>query len=200
MKKSKKTKLIIYQVIFVIIAIITIITAILIVMKYKQRMENENKNKEILQELVNNETNSIEIENNTVEMDGVKVIGIIKIPKINLEYPILEKTTKHTMNMSISRFSGGNVNDYGNLALAGHNNRDGTMFGKTKNLQKGDIIELTNLNNLSINYTINDIFNTTPDDVSILTTKAENIREVTLITCTNGNKQRLIIKAIEEIK
>lgn len=197
MKKNNKNKLMFYQVIFTIIAIITIIVAILIVIKYKKRIENEDKNKEILQEIYNNNQN-VSTKNSEIEIDGVKVIGIIKIPKINLEYPILEETTKHTMSLSISRFCGGNVNDYGNLALAGHNNRDGTMFGKTKSLQIGDKIELTDLNNISIKYTIKEIFTTTPDDVSILATKDNEVREVTLITCSNGNRQRLIIKAIEE--
>ena len=41
---------------------------------------------------------------------GYNVIGLIEIPAIELEYPILEKTTKTTMVTSISRFSGGIVN------------------------------------------------------------------------------------------
>ena len=71
------------------------------------------------------------------------------------------------------------------------------MFGKTKYLESGDIIELTDLNNVTIQYSIYDIFVTDPNDVTILQTKDESVREVTLITCTNGNKQRLILKAKE---
>lgn len=194
MKENTKKRLIFYKVIFAIIAIITILVATLMIFKYKQRQENEEKNKEILQELNNN----IQQENATISIDGVKVIGSIKIPKINLEYPILEETTKHTMNLSITKFCGGNINDYGNLALAGHNNRDGTMFGRTKELEISDEIELTGLNKVSITYSIVEIFITDPNDVSILTTKDGKIREVTLITCSNGNKERLVIKAIEK--
>ena len=101
------------------------------------------------------------------------------------------------MKNSIIKYWGENVNDYGNLSIAGHNNKSGTMFGKTKNLNKGDIIELTDLEGKTIQYSIYDIFKTTPNDVSILLPKEEHVREVTLITCTNGNKQRLIIKAQE---
>ena len=94
----------------------------------------------------------------------------------------------------------GNVNDYGNLSIAGHNNYDGTMFGKTKKLEIGDIVELTDTNQQTISYEIYDKFETDPNDVNILKTEDTSIREVTLITCTNGNKERLILKAKEIIK
>ena len=130
--------------------------------------------------------------NSNTEMNGYKIIGTVKIPKIELEYPILDietsnpEETKEPMKFSIVKYWGGQVNDYGNLSIAGHNNYDGTMFGKTKKLQIGDIVELTDLKNQTIQY-------------EILQTKDESIREVTLITCTNGNKQRLILKAREVI-
>ena len=136
-------------------------------------------------------------------MNGYKVIGVVKIPKIEIEYPILDidtynpEETKEPMKFSIVKYWGNNVNDYGNLSIAGHNNYDGTMFGKTKKLELEDIVELTDLNNQTIQYEIYDIFVTDPNDVTILQTKDEKIREVTLITCTNGNKQRLILKAKE---
>ena len=101
------------------------------------------------------------------------------------------------MKISIIKYWGEKVNDYGNLSIAGHNNKSGTMFGKTKKLNKGDIVELTDLEGQMIQYAIYDIFTTTPNDVNILLSKNENVREVTLITCTNGNKQRLILKAQE---
>ena len=90
-----------------------------------------------------------------------------------------------------------NALELGNLSIAGHNNHDGTMFGKTKKLEIGDIIELTDLDKNTIQYKIYDKFITTPNDVTILETKDNSIREVTLITCTNGDKSRLILKAKE---
>ena len=102
------------------------------------------------------------------------------------------------MNVSISRYWGGNINDYGNVSLAGHNNKITlTMFGKNKNLKIGDRIFLTDLTGRTIEYNIYDSFITDPDDVSILRTTDESVREVTLITCTNGRANRLIHKARE---
>lgn len=192
-------KLKIYKVILAILLIAFIIVLGLIIAKYF----NSQKNEELNQETVETFSNINTQENEKIEMQGYEVIGIVKIPKINLEYPILNietsnpEETKAPMKISIVKYWGGKVNDYGNLSIAGHNNHNGTMFGKTKNLEIGDIVELTDLEKRTIQYEIYDKFVTDPNDVSILATKDNSVREVTLITCTNGNKNRLILKARE---
>ena len=221
--KATNLKLKIYKAIFVILLITAIIIIGLIICKYGRNQINEKETKEI----VNNFRNIIiqnadkgnvqnvenvevvgktETENQTktqLEYKGYKVIGIVKIDKINIEYPILEidnidpESAKTPMQYSIIKYWGENVNDCGNLSIAGHNYIDGTMFGKTKRLEMGDIIELTDLTGRTIQYSIYDIFVTEPNDVSILLPEDEKKREVTLITCSNGNKNRLIIKAKE---
>lgn len=192
--KIKNKKLKVYYVIFSLLLIIAIITLVFIGIKYGGNQINEKESKEVVAQVREEEQQG---KAEPIQFYGMPVIGIIRIPKIELEYPILEETTKQTMKKAITRFSGGAVNEYGNLALAGHNNKDGTMFGKTKKLEVGDQIELTDLKKQTISYKITEIFVTDPNDVTILATKDEAIREVTLITCTNGNKERLIIKAQE---
>ena len=196
----------IYKTIFCVLLIIAIILLGAIIYKYGSNQINEKESQEVVEafskidfsQVEENEENQIDL-----EYKGYKVIGIVKIPKIEIEYPILEigdidpESAKIPMKLSIIKYWGENVNDYGNLSIAGHNNYDGTMFGKTKKLQIGDIIEMTDLTGQTITYSIYDIFVTDPNDVSILLPKEEKIREVTLITCTNGNKERLILKAKE---
>ena len=192
----------IYKIIFCILIISIILVIGLILIKNMQSYENEKKNKEVV-EVFSNSVNETQEQN--IELDGYKVIGLIKIPVIDIEYPILEmdisnpEEAKEPMKLAIIKYWGGDVNEYGNLSVAGHNNYNGTMFGKTKNLKIGDIVELTDLKNQTIKYQIYDIFKTDPNDVTILETKDKTIREVTLITCTNGNRERLILKAKEII-
>ncbi len=193
-------KLKIYKIIFIILIITLIILFGKIISK---TIENHNydienhKTVEAFSEITQKG------ENEEVLLQGYKVIGIVNIPKINIEYPILDintynpEETKAPMKISIVKYWGGNVNDYGNLSIAGHNNYDGTMFGKTKKLEEGDIIELTDLQNIKIQYKIYSKFVTDPNDVTILESNNYESREVTLITCTNGNKNRLILKAKE---
>ena len=196
-------KLKVYRIFFIILIILAVTILILIGAKFVKSNLIERENQEVVETFSMEIEKQNEIQNNDITMDGYKVIGIVKIPKIQIEYPILDldtynpEETKEPMKISIVKYWGGNVNDYGNLSIAGHNNYNGTMFGKTKYLENGDIIELTDLNNKTIKYSIYDIFVTDPNDVTILQTEDKNVREVTLITCTNGNKQRLILKARE---
>lgn len=196
----------IYKAIFYMLLIAGIVVVSLIIYKYGSNQKNEKESQEIVEAFSNIDFSNNKEESGSqiqLEYKGYKISGIVKIPKINIEYPILEignidpESAKAPMKKSIIKYWGENVNDYGNLSIAGHNNKDGTMFGKTKKLQKGDIVELTDLHGQTIQYSIYDIFVTDPNDVSILLPKDELIREVTLITCTNGNKQRLILKAKE---
>ena len=187
-----------YLLAIIIIAIIVVIA--LIAFKYSKSQANEKEVSKIVeiikQEKTETESQTEELE---IEYKGYKVVGMISIPKIDLEYPILFETTNETMKYSITKFWGNGVNKIGNLTLAGHNNYNGTMFGKTKNLEIGDIIELTDLSQVTRTYTIYDKFITDPNDISVIEVDEFGTREVTLITCSNGNKERLIIKAREGV-
>ena len=204
--KKNSLELKIYKAIFYMLLIATIVIIGMIVYKYGSNQKNEKESQEVVEAFSNIDFSENVEESgsqNQLEYKGYDVIGIVKIPKINIEYPILEignidpESAKQPMKLSIIKYWGEKVNDYGNLSIAGHNNKDGTMFGKTKKLKIGDIVELTDLTGQTIQYSIYDIFVTDPNDVKILLPKEEVIREVTLITCTNGNKQRLILKAKE---
>ena len=204
--KQNNTELKIYKAIFYMLLIAILIVLGMIIYKYGSSQINERESQEVVQAFSNIDFSNIEEKSENeiqLEFKGYKVIGIVKIPKIDIEYPILEignidpESAKAPMKISIIKYWGENVNDYGNLSIAGHNNKNGTMFGKTKKLQIGDIVELTDLKGETIQYLIYDIFVTDPNDVSILLPKEEKVREVTLITCTNGNKQRYILKAKE---
>ena len=189
------------DILLVIIIIAIIVVLGLIVVKYVGNQANEQELSKVIETIkVENKTEHIKeetVEEMQVEYKGYKVVGMINIPKINLEYPILEKTTNETMKLSITKFWGNGVNKIGNLSLAGHNNYDGTMFGKTKQLEIGDTIELTDMKQVTKTYTIYEKFITDPNDISIIEVDVFGTREVTLITCSNGNKERLIIKARE---
>ena len=195
---KNKSKLLFYKISLAVLIIAIIIIIILIVKKYGTQEKYDKKNEEIVEVFSRTDEKIDENGLSLIEFEGFKVIGIIEIPVIDLKYPILEQTTDETMKVSISKYWGREINSYGNVSLAGHNNKITlTMFGKNKDLKNGDIIYLTDLKGKRIEYKIYDTFITDPDDVSILRTTDESVREVTLITCTNGRANRLINKARE---
>ena len=188
----------IYNLIIAVLVVALIVVVAMIVIRYGGNYLNE---KEVSASLtaIEDEIEKAKTTNSDslpeVEFKGYKVEGIIEIPKINIKYPIIDHTDEKTMMVSISKFWGPQANEIGNYTVAGHNNRDGTMFGKTKRLQIGDKIKITDLKGETIEYEIFKIYSILPDDVSCVESVEANTREVTLITCTNGHKNRLVTKA-----
>lgn len=190
----------IYKIVLAILIIAIIIVSVIVGIKYIKEYTSESETKEVIAS-INEKLNDSEDENIIIEIDenikGHKVVGIIKIPKVKLEYPILETTTEETLNLSITKFWGNEINEIGNVTLAGHNNLSGVMFGKIKKLENGDIIELTDIQNTTIKYEVFKTYIIDPNDISCILPEKEDAREVTLITCTTGGKERFIVKARE---
>lgn len=188
----------IYNLIIAMLIVALIIVVAMIIIRYGGNYLNE---KEVsaslttIEEELNKEETLQSESLPELEFKGHKVEGIIEIPKINIKYPIIDHTNEETMKVCITKFWGPQANEIGNYTIAGHNNKDGTMFGKTKYLQIGDIIKLTNLKNETVEYEIFKIYSINPDDVSCVESVEAATREITLITCTNGHKNRLITKA-----
>ena len=195
----------------VVLTTALVIVLTMIVIKYGKNYLNEKDVAETLasieqefqiqQDMEENEQDK-GLENNKLVdavYKGYKVESILEIPKIDIKYPVLNETNDDSMRISVTKFWGPEANEVGNYTVAGHNNKDGTMFGKTKYLQIGDIIKLTNLKNETVEYRIFKIYTIDPNDISYVVSTNPNAREITLITCTNGRKNRLITKAIENI-
>lgn len=193
-----KLKNLVINVCIIIVIIAILIVGYIIFKKYYSNYKNEQDISKFIIETYDN-ANSDSTSN--LEYKGYKVLGIIKIPKIDLSYPIIDPINKknEALNVSIIKFAGGNLNDFGNVTLAGHNYYDTTMFAKLHLLNKSDKIEIINNTKTSLIYEVYDIYNVSPDDTSPCDTNDKNSRELTLITCTKGNSERLVIKA-KEIK
>lgn len=185
------------NIILTILIIMAIVVTGIIIYNYVVSKQNDDNLAEVVTEIEEQFTANEGQEAVNVQYNGYDVVGIIEIPSINIKYPIINKTNDTTMKYSITKFSGGEINSVGNFSVAGHNNLNGTMFGKVKRLKLGDQIKMTDLYNNTVTYEIFDIYSVDPNDVSVLEPVDENTREITLITCTNGHLNRLITKARE---
>ena len=188
----------VYNLIIAVLIVALIVVVAMIVIRYGGNYLNEKEvssSLETIEEELNKEETQQSESLPELEFKGYKIEGIIEIPKINIKYPIIDHTNEETMKVSITKFWGPQANEIGNYTVAGHNNKDGTMFGKTKYLQIGDKIKLTNLKNKIIEYEIFKIYSIDPDDVRCVESVESGTREITLITCTNGHKNRLVTKA-----
>ena len=71
------------------------------------------------------------------------------------------------------------------------------MFGKLSQMKSGDTIKLTDLSGKTLEYKVYDRYVVDPENVACTSQITNGLKEVTLITCTNAGKQRLIIKCRE---
>ena len=129
-----------------------------------------------------------------------ETIGSIKIPAINLNYPILSQTTDELMKVAPCKLHGANANEVGNLCIISHNyRRKNKLFSDVPDLKVGDIVEIQDLNQKTIEYEVYDIHTVLPDNTDDTTQKTKGKKEVTLITCTDDGKQRVIVKCKEKV-
>lgn len=126
-----------------------------------------------------------------------KPIATIRIPKINIYYPVLSETTEELLKKAPTKFWGCDPNEVGNFCIAGHNYRNKKFFSKVPSLENGDIIEITDTKGRTIKYTVYNKYTVTEDDMSPTSPLTNGRKDVTLITCTDDSKERVIVKATE---
>ena len=146
--------------------------------------------------------NWLETENGT----RYYAMATINIPSIDCTYPVIIGSDPNNateldeiLKISPCKFWGPEPNEVGNFCIVGHNYRSNKFFSNVPDLTLGDRIEVTDLNGQTIIYKIYDKYIVEPDDVSCTSQRTNGLKEVTLITCTDDSKQRVIVKAREDI-
>lgn len=155
--------------------IIIIVLQLIKISWYKISLVHENKayvhlRQEVVTDKEENK-NEFKINLETIKAQNKQVVGWIRIPETNINYPIMqEKDNKYYLNhnfnneVSISgsifmdyrnNISKQHIEEYGldqNIILYGHNMKNNTMFGE---LERYKNVEMTNKNDLII-VNIND--------------------------------------------
>lgn len=132
-----------------------------------------------------------------VTYEGFTVVGRMEIPKIDLDLPVLERATKNSLEKSIGVLMGPGLNQVGNTIIVGHNYRNGTFFSRNNELENGDKIYITDTTGTRIEYTIYNIYTTSSEDSEYITRDTAGKREISLSTCTDDSRYRLVIWASE---
>lgn len=185
-KINRKIKYI-FKIQFVISVIIAIVFIIIFISNYDKEENLEQISTEISKAIKLSSIYNLKSKENDL------YFGKIIIDKINLEYTVFNDFSEELLKISPCKFYGGNITDRGNIAIAAHNYNDNRFFGRLSELEIKDTIKIVSLDNKEYNYTIYDIFETDENDTSVL--KNNKYYELTLVTCNNINKKRLIVKS-----
>ena len=124
-----------------------------------------------------------------------KVDSILNIPSLGINYPVLSDSSDELLSISLNKFWGGEANSVGNYCIVGHN-YDGKdiFFGKLYRIQNGDIVELKDNTGNVLQYKVYNKFIVNPTDVACTSQLTNGKKEMTLITCSDGGKTRLVVK------
>ena len=176
-------------------------------MSYKKNEEESKETLRVAYELIENENlndlsdnyaedNDNNNSNNISENKGI--IGVLIIPKLNIEAPIKEGTSQEIMRTSIGHFS---ESDYwnGNVSLASHNGgTNAHFFEKINMLSVNDEIDyITKLGTKK--YKVQEVKQIESTDWSLVVSNEESgTNTITLITCINGKPNyRLCVRGAE---
>ncbi len=157
---------------------------------YEVRVEEPEPEPEVTDELIER--------NSSVTSSGQEyyTVATINIPSINCHYPVFNITTDELLKTSPCRFWGPEQpNQPGNFCIVGHNYRNTKFFSKVPTLENGDIIEITDLTGKMVKYSVYNKYIVEPTDVSCTSQLTDGKTEITIITCTNDSKNRVVVKA-----
>ena len=121
--------------------------------------------------------------------------GIIKIPKINLYYPVFSLLTEDLLKISPCKFYGDSPDVDGNICIAGHNYDNSLFFSKISSLSPNDEIFICDNNGVQYTYFVYDIYEVEASNLSPVLNYEQNEKTLTLVTCNNFNSNRIILKA-----
>lgn len=192
---NKKGNFYLYQ--FIISFIIALCFLLFLFIRILQNRQKEN----LSSQLLNSYKISTLYSNNTAyTIDKLEappskpfVIGMIKIDKINLSYPILSESSKDLLNISVCRFAGPMPNNVGNLCIAGHNYVDYKLFSNLHKLNKKDKVKIYDFNGNLKEYKVFNKYETSPSNLSCTNQETNGQTIVTLITCNNVTGKRLVL-------
>ena len=199
-KSSSKASLNKYKLQFIISGTLSIICLIMFFINLYNNHQKEKISKKLLS-LYN--ISSLYSDENHISEDIISrystpfVIGMIKIDKIDVNYPILSNSDKESLKISVCRFAGPLPNEIGNLCIAGHNYVDYKFFSRLHELTNGDIIKIYDGTGHMIEYSVYAKYEVDPNDMACTSQDTDGERIVTLLTCNNVNGKRLIIQAKE---
>ena len=129
-----------------------------------------------------------------------EIVGAIEIGKLNVKYPIIAYDNDSSLNISIAKYSGPELNENGNVVLLGHRSANGgnLFFTRIDQLTYDDIVTVTDKTGRTISYKVVEFSVHTPDDLLVLDTNEPDTRELTLISCSLDLLDRYVVKLVEE--
>ena len=120
-------------------------------------------------------------------VNGRDYIGVLSIPSLNLELPVLSRWNYPNLKVAPCRYSGSLYQN--DLIICAHNYA--SHFGKLKTLQLGDTLLFTDMDDQVVSFQMVERETLEPYDEEAMTT---GDWDLTLFTCTPGGQTRVTVR------
>ena len=107
----------------------------------------------------------------------------------------MSELSDELLKIAPCKLSGPMPNEEGNLCIAGHNYDNYKFFSKVPTLEVNDEIFICDLKGNKVLYLVYDKYEVDTQDLSPLEDSIGIKKQITLITCNNKNKNKIIVKA-----
>ena len=118
---------------------------------------------------------------------GRDYIGVLTIPALELELPVLSQWDYTNLRIAPCRYEGSVYN--GSLILCAHNYS--SHFGRLKSLREGDVVQFTDMDDNVYTYQVVGLETLSPTDVEGM---ESGDWDLTLFTCTVGGQSRVTVR------
>lgn len=123
----------------------------------------------------------------TVQIDGRRYIGILSIPAVQMELPVMSEWSYPGLRIAPCRYSGSVYS--GHMVIAAHNYS--THFGLLKKVSIGDEVRFTDAEGHVFSYQVAGMETLMPTAVEDMDVESWPL---TLFTCTLGGKSRFTVR------
>lgn len=123
----------------------------------------------------------------TIEVDGRYYIGVLQIPVLGLELPVMEEWSYPNLRIAPCRYLGSVYQD--NLIVAAHNYS--RHFGQLKSLVAGSEVYFTDVDGNRFSYAVDMTETLEKTDVEKM---EAGEWDLTLFTCTYGGQTRITVR------
>ena len=115
--------------------------------------------------------------------------GVIVIPDLSLELPVIDQWSYARLKVAPCRQFGSSRTD--DLVIAAHNYEN--HFGRLKELTKGDTVIFTDMEGTVYRYAVEEIRQLAPEDAEDVSSVFSSEYPLVLYTCTPGGKARVAV-------
>lgn len=127
------------------------------------------------------------VKENTVTVDDYGYIGVLSVPKLELNLPVMSECDYERLRIAPCLYYGSPQTD--DAVIAAHNYT--SHFGRLYQLEIGDAVAFTDIAGKEYNYRVGDIETLPPDATEQM---IHSDWDLSLYTCTYGGQSRVTVR------